>query len=616
MLLPLIVAALAATSPEPISINDMRMSAGKLSNGVLTLQLDARDGLWYPDGPKGMARPVAAFGEVGKGLLVPGPLVRVPVGTAVHVSIRNSLDKPLWIYGLGEKRGVADSVLIAAGAAHEFKFKAGDAGVYYYAGRTTKSPVFGRDKEDSQLNGMIVVDPAGAKPNDRLFLISWWGSLDSTKVSGLEDGATIVFNGLSWPHTQTINATEGDRLVWQWANVTAAPHPLHLHGFYYDVTGTGDGAKFGALATADERRTVTELMTAGSTMSMAWTPARPGNWVFHCHFAGHMTSMDGLNKDRRHPGAHAKASHDAHGFMSGLVMQITVKPKGALKASTTGGRAIRLFARSKPNGYGEYTGYGYALGGTADEADVGKLNAPGPLLVLQRNEPVAVNIINQTHEAAAVHWHGIELESFPDGVPGVSGYGKTLLPPIPAGDSLTVRFTPPRAGTFMYHSHSNEMQQISSGMYGAIVVLEPGQKFDAETDKVFVFGDEGPVINLIKGPFPGMVLNGTRKPAELELKAGTKYRFRMINIRAEGGVMMSLQDGEQPLEWKMIARDGADLPAHQVKTTPAKWGFASGQIGDFEFTPSRPGKLLLKFSEPPEIAQFMPPGIEMVVNVR
>jgi FtsP/CotA-like multicopper oxidase with cupredoxin domain len=302
--------------------------------------------------------------------------------------------------------------------------------------------------------------------------------------------------------------------------------------------------------------------------------------------------------------------------MSGLVMQISVKPKGAQKASSRAARDIRLLARSKAKGYGEYTGYGYVLGGSADEGDVNKLNAPGPTLVLQKDEPVAVNIINQTHEPAAVHWHGIELESFPDGVPGVSGYGKTILPAIPAGDSLTVRFTPPRAGTFMYHSHSNEFQQISSGMYGAIVVLEPGRKFDTETDKLFVFGDEGPVVNIIKGPFPGMMLNGQRKPGELELKAGTTYRFRMVNIRAEGGVMMQLLDGDQLQEWKMVARDGADLPANQVVKTPARWGFASGQIADFEFTPSRPGKLLLKFGEPPEIAADMPPGIDLVINVR
>jgi FtsP/CotA-like multicopper oxidase with cupredoxin domain len=618
MLLPVLVALFAATAPEPISINEMRVAAGKLSNGVLTLQLEARNGLWYPDGMKGMVRPVAAFAEMGRALQNPGPLVRVPLGTEVRISLRNTLQQPLWIFGLGAKRGVAaDSFVIAPGATHKVTFKASESGVFYYAGKFTPAPLFARGGPDSQLNGMIVVDPPGAKVNDQLFMISWWFGEDSTSVSGLTTGSTMAINGLSWPHTKRIQATQGDRLTWRWVNMTIVPHPLHLHGFYFDITGRGDGASFTRLPAQDVTKAVTELMMPGSTLSIAWTPERPGGWIFHCHFAGHMTSLDGLNKDRRYPDpadAH-KASHDHHQYMEGLIIGINVKPRGAMKATTATTRSIRLLARSKAKGYGEYTGYGYVLGGSADEKDPSILNVPGPLLVLQKDQPVAINIVNQTHENAAVHWHGIELESFPDGVPGVSGYGKTILPPIPAGDSLTVRFTPPRAGTFMYHSHSNEFQQISSGMFGALVVVEPGQTFNPETDKLFVYGDDGPTVHLFKGPFPSMTINGTTKPAPLELKVGTTYRFRMIMIRAEGSAIVKLLDGEEVVKWKLVARDGADLPAHQIKETPARFGFASGQIMDFEFTPTKAGTLRLRSSEP-EIFDNPPPPIEIVVNVK
>ena len=49
------------------------------------------------------------------------------------------------------------------------------------------------------------------------------------------------------------------------------------------------------------------------------------------------------------------------------------------------------------------------------------------MLVLQRDEPVAITIVNESHEPAAVHWHGIELESFPDGVAGWSGEGMSPI---------------------------------------------------------------------------------------------------------------------------------------------------------------------------------------------
>ncbi len=618
MLLPLLVALIAATNPETISSNDMRSPAGKLSNGVFTLQLEARNGMWYPDGMNGMARPVAAFAEIGNGLQNPGPLVRVPVGTEVRISLRNSLAQPLWIFGLGAKRGVAaDSFVIAPGATHNVKFTASEAGVFYYAGKFTPAPLFARGGPDSQLNGMIVIDPPGKRDNDQLFMISWWFGEDSTSVSGLTDGSTMTINGLSWPHTKRIEASQGDRLTWHWVNVTIVPHPLHLHGFYYDITGRGDGASYRQLPEAEVMKAVTDVLMPGAALSMAWTPERPGGWIFHCHFAGHMTSMAGMNKDRRYPEAHqhAKSSDDHHQYMSGLVIAINVKAQGAVKATTATQRSIRLLARSKPKGYGEYTGYGYVLGGSPEESDRAAITVPGPLLVLQKDQPVAITIVNQTHENAAVHWHGIELESFPDGVPGVSGYGKSILPPIPAGDSLVVRFTPPRVGTFMYHSHSNEFQQIGSGMFGPIVVVEPGQTFNAETDKVLVFGDNGPTVNVMTGPFPKITINGKENFEPLELKAGTTYRFRMINIRAEGGAEVKLMDGDQMLNWKMIARDGAALPAHQIKETPARMLFASGMIFDFEFTPTKAGKLVMRVGEPPTIPD-LPPPVDMVVNVR
>ena len=144
-------------------------------------------------------------------------------------------------------------------------------------------------------------------------------------------------------------------------------------------------------------------------------------------------------------------------------------------------RPLRLIVRSKPNVYGTHPGFAYVLGGSPEEFDPTALPLPGPTLVLEKDEPVAITVVNRSQDPAAVHWHGIELESFPDGVPGWSGTKNALLPAIPPGDSLTVRFTPPRAGTFMYHSHFNERHQITHGLYGAIVVLEPGQRYRSGT---------------------------------------------------------------------------------------------------------------------------------------
>jgi FtsP/CotA-like multicopper oxidase with cupredoxin domain len=80
---------------------------------------------------------------------------------------------------------------------------------------------------------------------------------------------------------------------------------------------------------------------------------------------------------------------------------------------------------------------------------------------------------NRLPEATAIHWHGMELESYYDGVHGWSGAGLRVTPLIEPGDSFVVRFTPPRTGTFMYHTHNHDHTHLASGLYGPMLVVEP-----------------------------------------------------------------------------------------------------------------------------------------------
>ena len=56
-------APLSAQGLEAIAANDNRLPAGQLRNGVLSLQLELRKGLWHPERETGEAIPVYAFGE-------------------------------------------------------------------------------------------------------------------------------------------------------------------------------------------------------------------------------------------------------------------------------------------------------------------------------------------------------------------------------------------------------------------------------------------------------------------------------------------------------------------------------------------------------------------------
>ena len=76
-----------------------------------------------------------------------------------------------------------------------------------------------------------------------------------------------------------------------------------------------------------------------------------------------------------------------------------------------------------------------------------QVTLPGPTLLLERGRPVEITIVNQLSEPTAVHWHGMELESYYDGVAGWGIRGHELTPTIAPGQSFCARFTPPRAGT-------------------------------------------------------------------------------------------------------------------------------------------------------------------------
>lgn len=601
-------AGFRSSGPETLRNNDNRRPAGKLSGGVLVLALEARSGIWQPEGPKGRGLDsIAAFAEVGGPISTPGPLIRVPLGTVVRGTVRNTLDRSLTVFGLGKTRGLSDSLSVAAGASTAFEFKADQPGTYYYLARSGVNPFGGRFPFDAQLHGVIVVDAATPAP-DRIMAISWHSTLDPKSPTGLGRG-TMVINGLSWPHTERLDYVQGDSIRWRVLNFTELDHPMHLHGFYFRMDAKGNGVADTLYTSAQQRMAVTEIVEPFQTISLAWQADRPGNWIFHCHYAVHLSHLVALDSEQ---GALNPAHLEPHGSdrphqMFGLVMGLTVAPKGPQAAAAESPRAIRMVQREKPNVYGTQTGMSFVVDGTPDAKDSTAMPVPGPLLLLERGKPVAVTVVNRSSDHATVHWHGIELESYPDGVPGWSGSGRNILRPIPPRDSLTVRWTPPRAGSFMYHSHFNEAMQMGAGLYGPIIVLEPGERFDPETDKLLFFGTAGTVVNVIAGPFPNHVMNGKQQPEPLELKAGVRYRFRLFNLAGDLPTMVSLNADDQPVAWRPVAKDGYPLAKVQQVAKPAVVVFDPGEIYDFEFTPAEKGTLTLKFGLPPFPAPPPPP---------
>lgn len=80
----------------------------------------------------------------------------------------------------------------------------------------------------------------------------------------------------------------------------------------------------------------------------------------------------------------------------------------------------------------------------------------------------------------------------------------------------------------------------------------------------------------------------------LPLEAGKKYRFRLINISTNNQAMqVSLRNSQGPVEWRVIAKDGADLPAPAIHDSTALLTVTVGETYDVEFSATTPQDLLL-----------------------
>ena len=171
-------AAAAASRDQVLSEvrpNDNQHAAGAVEHGTLTLALRAGAGRWQPEGPAGPALEIEAFGEVGKPLTVPAPLIRVAEGTEIVASIRNELEAPLVVHGLCARDGTPCAPLevppgqTARGAVQE------------RSGRHL--PLLGVDGRragalSASWPGRFVVDPsAGPVEPDRVLVITEWTNL-------------------------------------------------------------------------------------------------------------------------------------------------------------------------------------------------------------------------------------------------------------------------------------------------------------------------------------------------------------------------------------------------------------------------------------------------------
>ncbi|HEX9249602.1 MAG TPA: multicopper oxidase domain-containing protein [Gemmatimonadaceae bacterium] len=601
------VARVAPTAPpQAVAANDNRRPAGTYVGDTLVLRLTLATVAWRLLGDTNPALTVAAFAEEGKTPTIPAPLLRVRTGTPIHVVIRNPSDDTLIVRGFSERSPAVDSLILLPSTTRDVVFSRRQAGTYQYWAtlaewqRNLPLPLqqhrhgVMRPRFDSQLIGAFIVDPSGPIPNDRIFVLT--ETVDQAPPirndpRGMPGREFTAINGRSWPYTERLHYAVGDTIHWRIINATFQSHPMHLHGFYFRVDASGNAVDNvdSVYAPSQRRMRVTEGMKfGGDTRTLTWSPERPGNWIFHCHLASHnakVPRVDDPNEIQYPDHDHGDPDHHAITGMNGLILGITVTGKVKLARPWHAAKRLRLFVQSDSAQGDSARRWGYVLQRGA-EPRRDSVETPGPLLLLTRGEPTSIEVINRTPEPTSVHWHGIELESYYDGVAGWSGSARATEPAIRPESTFVVHITPKRAGTFMYHTHFDDMRQQYGGLVGPLVVLEPGEQWDANREMLVMISD---------GPHASIRINGSASPPPRVLRVGTTYRIRVADIAIyHQHLSVRVVRDSSALTWRAVANDGFTLPPQQATVGPSATYIGSGQTADFELTPDAPADLRLE----------------------
>ncbi len=212
---------------------------------------------------------------------------------------------------------------------------------------------------------------------------------------------------------------------------------------------------------------------------------------------------------------------------------------------------------------------------------------PGPTIEATEGDRLRIYVTNRLPEPTTVHWHGLVL---PNGMDGVSGLNQA---PIPVGETWAYEFDLHRPGTFMYHSHYDEMTQVALGLVGMIVV-HPRVEKGPPVDRDFVLmTHEWSLPVGARRPDPGamsdfnlLTFNGKAYPGTAPLVVGTgeRVRIRIGNLSPMDHHPIHLHG----LSFEVTGTDGGDVPpsARWPETTVL---VPTGSARVIELVPTEPG---------------------------
>jgi FtsP/CotA-like multicopper oxidase with cupredoxin domain len=190
-----------------------------------------------------------------------------------------------------------DAIRIGMGERYDVEFIANNPGRWHIYNISDRSPVSGR------LLGTIVYEGIKSKSynadNFRRFKISDYSLFEGIderfvtpvdridrvfrmNLSGGMMSPYWTINGRVYPNSDDIAIKTGERIRLEYFNMSMMAHPMHLHGHFFEVAGTGR-------MTGGRVKKDTIIIPAHMGRGVVeFIADNPGVWFHHCHNLYHM----------------------------------------------------------------------------------------------------------------------------------------------------------------------------------------------------------------------------------------------------------------------------------------------------------------------------------------
>ncbi|WP_432798184.1 multicopper oxidase family protein [Poriferisphaera sp. WC338] len=228
----------------------------------------------------------------------PGPTLEATEGDTVRIVVKNELPQPTSIHWHGFELPFSQDGAsgyfpwnahrpILPGQTREYQFTLHQSGtLMYHTGFNMMV------QEGMGLAGNFVVHPR--KPEHKIdrdfaIMLQQWFFIPGNEAPNVVqmEAKIATFNGLTLPKLPMLQVNQYDRVRIRFGNLSLKMHPIHLHGYSFEVVGTTGGP----LQPSARYKEATVAIHPGQTRDIEFVAWNPGTWRMHCHVLHHTMNM-------------------------------------------------------------------------------------------------------------------------------------------------------------------------------------------------------------------------------------------------------------------------------------------------------------------------------------